>query len=180
VHARVLQGEGGGSRQRGGERCLLPVPRRIGRTGQGWRRSRGTTRRLDPRRRSHRGRRSAWNGDGLYRNAALQALRELMVRTKVGVLASGRGSDFQSLVDAGSRGQLDVELAVLVCNVPGAPVLERAKKASVPAVVVDHRRSGTNREAFEREVVRILRERQVELVVFAGFMRLVSSYFVDQ
>jgi len=103
-----------------------------------------------------------------------------MVRTKVGVLASGRGSDFQSLVDAGSRGQLDVELAVLVCNVPGAPVLERARKAGVPAVVLDHRRFGANRETFEREVVHVLREQHVELVVFAGFMRLVSSYFVDQ
>jgi phosphoribosylglycinamide formyltransferase-1 len=103
-----------------------------------------------------------------------------MNRIKVGVLASGRGSDFQSLVDAHARGQLDVNIAVLVCNVPNAPVLTRAKEAGVPAVVVDHRRFGTNREAFEREVVGILRENETELVVLAGFMRLVSPYFINQ
>lgn len=103
-----------------------------------------------------------------------------MARIRVGVLASGRGSDFQSLVDARDRGELDVDLAVLVCNVPGAPVLERAKRAGVPSVVVDHRPFGKDREAFEREVVHVLREKRVDLVVLAGFMRLVSSYFVGE
>lgn len=103
-----------------------------------------------------------------------------MARIRVGVLASGRGSDFQSLVNARDRGELDVDLAVLVCNVPGAPVLERAKRAGVPSVVVDHRPFGKDRNAFEREVVLILREKRVDLVVLAGFMRLVSSYFVGE
>mgnify|MGYP006269300831 CR=1 FL=1 len=65
-----------------------------------------------------------------------------MPRTRVGVLASGRGTDIQSLVDARDRGDLDVELAVLISNVPDAPVLERAKRAHVPALVVDHRPFG--------------------------------------
>lgn len=103
-----------------------------------------------------------------------------MARIKVGVLASGRGSDFQSLVDARDRGDLDVDLAVLVCNVPGAPVLERAEKAGVPAVVIDHRPFGKDRLAFEKEVVHALRAKRVDLVVFAGFMRLVSDYFVGE
>ncbi|MGI0150258.1 MAG: phosphoribosylglycinamide formyltransferase [Thermoplasmata archaeon] len=103
-----------------------------------------------------------------------------MGRIRVGVLASGRGTDFQSLVDARDRRQLDVELALLVCNVPGAPVIERAKKADVPVVVIDHRTFGTDRAAFEREVVKALHGRRVDLVVFAGFMRLVSTYFVGQ
>ena len=103
-----------------------------------------------------------------------------MARIRVGVLASGRGSDFQSLVDARDRGELDVDVAVLVCNVPGAPVLERAKRAGVPSVVVDHRPFGKDRDAFEREVVLVLREKRVDLVVLAGFMRLVSSYFVGE
>jgi len=102
-----------------------------------------------------------------------------MARIKVGVLASGRGTDFQSLVDARDRGDLEVDLAVLVCNVPDAPVLERAKTAHVPTAVVDHRPYGKDRVAFEREVVRILREKEVDLVVFAGFMRLVTRYFID-
>jgi phosphoribosylglycinamide formyltransferase-1 len=103
-----------------------------------------------------------------------------MPRTRVGVLASGRGTDFQSLVDARTRGEMDVDLAVLVCNVPGAFVLERAKKAGVPAVVVDHRPFAKDREAFEREVVKVLRRYRVDLVVFAGFMRIVTEYFVRE
>ena len=103
-----------------------------------------------------------------------------MVRLRVGVLASGRGTDFQSLVDARDRGDLPVDLAILICNVPGAPVLERAKKANVPALVVDHRPFGKDREGFEREVVKGLRNARTDLVVFAGFMRLVTPYFVGQ
>ncbi len=101
-----------------------------------------------------------------------------MPRIRVGVLASGRGTDFQSLVDARDRSELDVELAVLLCNVPGAAVLERAKRAGVAAVTIDHRPFGKDREAFEREVVKVLREHRVDLVVFAGFMRIVTSYLV--
>ncbi len=103
-----------------------------------------------------------------------------MPRIRVGVLASGRGTDFQSLVDARDRGELDVELAGLVCTVPGAPVLERAKRAGVPAVVVDHRPFGKDREAFERAVVKVLREHRVDLLVFAGFMRIVTAYLVHE
>ena len=103
-----------------------------------------------------------------------------MPRIRVGVLASGRGTGFQSLVDARDRGDLDVELAILASNVPGAPVLDRAKKAGVPTAVVDHRGFGADREACERELVRVLRENRVDLVVFAGFMRLVTPFFVRQ
>ncbi len=98
----------------------------------------------------------------------------------VGVLASGRGTDFQSLVDAAVRGELGASLAVLVCNVPGAPVIDRARKHGIPAVVIDHKAYGKDREAFEREVVRVLREHRVELVVLAGFMRLVTGYFIRE
>ncbi len=101
-----------------------------------------------------------------------------MGRTKVGVLASGRGTDFQSLVDARKRGDMDVDLAVLVCNVPGAPVLDRAKAAGVPAVVVDHGPFGKDREGFDQAMLKVLRDKRVELVVFAGFMRLVSASFI--
>lgn len=101
-----------------------------------------------------------------------------MARIRVGVLASGRGTDFQSLVDARDRKELDVDLAVLICNVPGAPVLERAKRAKVPAVTIDHRPFGKDRDAFEREVIKVLHEHRADLVVFAGFMRIVSATLV--
>jgi phosphoribosylglycinamide formyltransferase-1 len=103
-----------------------------------------------------------------------------MGRIRVGILASGRGTDFQSLVDARKRGDLDVDLVVLVCNVPDAPVIERAKSAGVPATVIDHRPFGKDREAFEREVVKVLKEKRVDLVVHAGFMRIVTGYYVGE
>lgn len=103
-----------------------------------------------------------------------------MARINVGVLASGRGTDFQSLVYAKERGELDVNLAVMICNVPEAPVIGRAEKHGVLAVVIDHRKFGKDREAFEREVVRVLREHKVDLVVFAGFMRLVTGHFIRE
>ncbi len=103
-----------------------------------------------------------------------------MARTRVGVLASGRGTDFQSLVDARDGGELGADLVLLVCNVPGATVLDRARKAGVPSAVIDHRSFGTDREAFEREVVKALKSARVDLVVFAGFMRLVTAYFVAE
>jgi len=103
-----------------------------------------------------------------------------MSRLRVGVLASGRGTDFQSLVDARDRKELNVDLAVLVCNVPGAPVLERASRAEVPAFVIDHRPFGKDRVGFEKEIVRVLRAERTDLVVFAGFMRLVTEYFVSE
>ncbi len=97
---------------------------------------------------------------------------------KVGVLASGRGTDFQSIVDARERGELDVDIAVLVCNNKDALVIERAKKHNVPWTYIDHR--GKSREEFEREVVKELKAREVDLVVFAGFMRIVTGYFINQ
>ncbi|MFQ5908325.1 MAG: phosphoribosylglycinamide formyltransferase [Thermoplasmata archaeon] len=96
----------------------------------------------------------------------------------VGVLASGRGTDFQSLIDAVKRGDLDVHLAVLICNNREAPVIARAEKHGIPWVFMDHR--GRSREAFEKNIVQELREREVDLVVFAGFMRIVTPYFVGQ
>ena len=95
---------------------------------------------------------------------------------RVGVLVSGRGSNLQALVDAAGRGELGGEVAVVVSNVEGAPALERARAAGVPAVFHDHR--GKKREDFDAEVVEILRARHVDLVCLAGFMRLLSPVFV--
>jgi phosphoribosylglycinamide formyltransferase-1 len=95
---------------------------------------------------------------------------------KLGVLLSGRGSNLQALVDAAGRGELGGEIAVVVSNVEGAPGLERARKAGIPAVFRDHR--GKPRESYDAEIVEILRAHQVELVCLAGFMRLLSPVFV--
>ncbi len=95
---------------------------------------------------------------------------------KVGVLVSGRGSNLQALIDAARRGELGGEVAVVVSNVETAPALARARQAGIPAVFRDHR--GKKREAYDAEIVEILRGHQVELVCLAGFMRLLSRVFV--
>lgn len=95
----------------------------------------------------------------------------------VAVLASGTGSNFQALVTAlGQEGPAAV--TVLVCNVPGAPVLDRAKALQVPAVVLDHR-TWPSREAYDDALVRELAARGVELVCLAGYMRLLTPRFVS-
>jgi phosphoribosylglycinamide formyltransferase 1 len=95
---------------------------------------------------------------------------------RIGVLVSGRGSNLQALIDAARRGELGAEVGVVVSNVETALALERARQAGIPAVFRDHH--GKTREAFDTEVVEILREHHVELVCLAGFMRLLSAVFL--
>ncbi|MCD6384080.1 MAG: phosphoribosylglycinamide formyltransferase [Thermoplasmata archaeon] len=101
-----------------------------------------------------------------------------MERLKVAVFASGRGSDFQSLIDARDRGELDVDLVLLVSNRPGAMCIERAKKAGIDTFVLDHH--GMEREEWEERVEVELRRKGVNFIVLAGFMRLLSASFVSR
>jgi phosphoribosylglycinamide formyltransferase-1 len=92
---------------------------------------------------------------------------------RIGVLISGRGSNLQALIDAQQRGELGGgRIAVVFSNVESAPGLERARRAGIPVASKDHR--GTAREAFDAEVVEVLKAHGVELVCLAGYMRLLS------
>jgi phosphoribosylglycinamide formyltransferase-1 len=99
-----------------------------------------------------------------------------MSRLNVGVLASGRGTDFQSIIDAVGSGTLDVNIAVLICNNPGAYALERAREHGIDHAVVDHR--GKSRQEFEEELAGQLDGRDVGLVMLAGFMRILTAGFI--
>jgi phosphoribosylglycinamide formyltransferase-1 len=96
--------------------------------------------------------------------------------TRIAVLASGSGSNFQALAD-GLRSDANAKLALVLCNVPGAKVLERARAAGVPAVSLDHK-TFPSREAFDEKVVATLREHEIDLVCLAGYMRLVTPIFL--
>jgi phosphoribosylglycinamide formyltransferase-1 len=96
----------------------------------------------------------------------------------LGVLVSGSGTNLQAILDAIRERELDARVAVVVSNVPGAKALDRAREAGVEAVVVDHREFATRSE-FDAAVVALLRARGVELVVLAGFMRLLTSALLD-
>lgn len=102
-----------------------------------------------------------------------------MARLRIGVLASGNGTNFQTLVDRAQSGDLPVDIALVVYNNPDAPVALRAARAGVPAVLLDHRRFAS-REALDAAIVAALDAHGVELVVMAGWMRLVTSVLIER
>ena len=96
----------------------------------------------------------------------------------LGVLISGRGSNLGALLDAIAAGRLDARVALVVSNKVGAGGLARAEAAGVPTRVIPHG-AYASREAFDGAVVEALREAGAELVVLAGFMRLVTPVLLD-
>jgi len=97
----------------------------------------------------------------------------------IGVLVSGTGTNLQALLDAEARGELGAaRIAIVISNNPGAPALARATAAGKPALAIDHR--GLGRMAFEDLLIAGLREVEVELVVLAGFMRVLTPHFLDR
>lgn len=97
-----------------------------------------------------------------------------MVR-KLAIFASGSGSNFEAIVQAVQQGQLQgVEVTLLVCDKPGAKVLERAERLGIEAFVFDPK-AYAGKVAFEAEIVAQLQKRGVSLVVLAGYMRLVGE-----
>jgi phosphoribosylglycinamide formyltransferase 1 len=100
------------------------------------------------------------------------------MKKRIGVLLSGRGSNFEALADSVSAGRIPgAEIAVVIANREGAQGIERAKSRGIPTRVIPSK--GLEREPYDRQVVAVLREHQVELVCLAGYMRLLSPYFVS-
>src|SRR5277367_1146104 len=95
----------------------------------------------------------------------------------VGVLLSGRGSNFEALAESVSAGRIPgAEIAVVISNKPDAQGLERAKARNIPTQMIPSK--GLEREAYDRQVAAVLQEYQVDLICLAGYMRLLSPYFV--
>jgi len=100
-----------------------------------------------------------------------------MAKTRLAVLASGRGTDFQSIIDARERGDLDVDIVLLIVNNKDAKAVERAEKHRIPWKFIDHR--GRSRRQFEDEVILTLEPLKVDLIVLAGFMRLLTPHLIS-
>lgn len=98
---------------------------------------------------------------------------------RIGVLVSGSGSNLQSIMDACGRGEIDGAVAVVISNDPDAYALTRARSQSIPAAVIPHK-DYPDRESFDRELVRVLHEHQADLVALAGFMRVLTPWFLQQ
>jgi len=93
--------------------------------------------------------------------------------TRLGILLSGRGSNFEAIADA----QLPAEIAVVISNKPDAPGLEAARRRGLPAVA--NPVAGRSREAYDLSLIDILREHHVDLVCLAGYMKLLSAVFIE-
>ena len=97
---------------------------------------------------------------------------------RLGILLSGRGSNFEAIANSVDEGRIDAEIAVVISNKPSALGLERARKRGIPAVCIPSQ--GLQREEYDLKVVSLLKEKKVDLVCLAGFMRLVSAQFVNE
>lgn len=103
-----------------------------------------------------------------------------MNKKRVAVLISGRGSNMVALIEAAKAPDYPAEIVLVVSNVPDATGLARARQDGIATAVVDHRAFGKDREAFERALNEELQARCVEIVCLAGFMRLLTPWFVKQ
>lgn len=96
---------------------------------------------------------------------------------RLGILISGRGSNFEAIANAIARRKLDAEIAIVVSNRANAGGLDFARERGIPMRVIESR--GMEREAYDKLVIEELRTHEVDLVCLAGFMRLLSASFVQ-
>ncbi len=97
---------------------------------------------------------------------------------RLGILASGSGSNFEAVMQAIAQGQLQAEAAVLIYNQPGAKVADRAHQWQVPSLLLNHRDYG-DREGLDRAIVATLHQFGVQWVVMAGWMRIVTPVLIE-
>ena len=97
---------------------------------------------------------------------------------RLAVFASGSGTNFEAIAQACADGRLDAEVALMVCDRPGAAVVARAERFGVPAFVASPKSFGS-KAGFEREVIRRLDAAGIDLVCLAGYMRIISEVLLD-
>src|SRR5262245_26242322 len=97
---------------------------------------------------------------------------------RLGILISGRGSNFRAIADAIREGRLDAEIAVVISNRPEAPGLEIARERGLNAVSLPSK--GIDREIYDRQLSAELNRNRMDLVVLAGYLRLLSGHFIRE
>jgi phosphoribosylglycinamide formyltransferase-1 len=103
-----------------------------------------------------------------------------MNRKRVAVLISGRGSNMTALIEAAKSKDYPADIVLVLSNRPDAAGLARAREAGIATAVIDHRAFGDNREAFERTLDDELRKKRIDIVCLAGFMRLLTPWFIKR
>ncbi|HTA45516.1 MAG TPA: phosphoribosylglycinamide formyltransferase [Bryobacteraceae bacterium] len=95
---------------------------------------------------------------------------------RLGILISGRGSNFEAIANNIARRKLDAEIAIVICNRPNAPGLDIARERGIPMRIIPS--AGMDRETYDKLLIDELRTHEVDLVCLAGFMRLLSADFI--
>src|SRR3990172_9539260 len=115
-----------------------------------------------------------------YRRQQDSSIRKGMKQDKLrlGVLASGRGSNLQAIIDASERGNLEAEVVVVISDIPDAYALERAGKHGIPGIHINPK-DFKNKKEYEEAIVNTLKVHDVKLVILAGYMRLVTNILID-
>lgn len=103
-----------------------------------------------------------------------------MMRLKLAILISGRGSNMRAILDAAEDPSFPADPVLILSNRPDADGLAHASARGIATAAIDHKPFGKDREAFEREMQDVLEMHDVEMVVLAGFMRILTPYFVSK
>jgi len=95
----------------------------------------------------------------------------------IGVLASGRGTNLQAIIEAIEEGKIEGRISIVISDNPDAYALKRAKQYNIDTRYIDFK-SFKNREDYDKEIIKALEEKKIDLVVLAGYMRIISPYFI--
>ena len=99
-------------------------------------------------------------------------------RKNIAVLVSGSGTNLQAIINQIKDGRLRCNLSVVISNKKDAYGLKRAKKAGIPAYFIDYQ--GISRKEHEKKIIKILKKYKIDLIVLAGYMRILTSYFIEE
>ena len=109
----------------------------------------------------------------------ISEFRRFSPKLKIGVLASGKGTNFQELIDLSEKGLLDIDIKVLITNKGDAGCIKRAVSANVPHKII-RGKDFSQKELFELEIINTLNNFEVELIVMAGWMKIVTPFFINK
>ncbi len=110
---------------------------------------------------------------------AISEFRRFSPKLKIGVLASGKGTNFQELINLSEKEELDVNIKVLITNKDDAGCIKRAKNVDIPYKII-RCKDFSKKELFELEIINTLIHYDVELVVMAGWMKIVTPFFINK
>ena len=109
----------------------------------------------------------------------ISTFRKFSPKLKIGILASGKGTNFQELINLSENGELDIEIKVLITNKEDAGCIKRAENAEIPHKIIRNK-DFSQKELFEFEIINTLFSYDVELVVMAGWMKIVTPFFIKK